>query len=54
MRAWFYILATIGFIFCFIKIEFDLIQKSRRTFKELSQAYKDLKQSEKDLEKFLK
>jgi len=54
MKEIIYILASLGFLVCFIKLEIYLWQKSRENFRELKQAYKKWKEAEQDLHNLLK
>jgi len=54
MREIIFILASLGLLICFIKVEIYFIQKSRENFRELKQAYKELKEAEQELKKIIK
>ncbi len=54
MREIIIILAIIGLVWVFIKIEIWLICKSREKFLDLGRAYKELKNSREDLYNLLK
>jgi hypothetical protein len=54
MREIIFILAVIGFMVAFFKIEIYLWQKSREKFLEAGRAWKELKEAEQDLHKLLK
>ena len=54
MREIIFILASLGLLVCFIKVEIYFIQKSRENFRELKKAYKELKEAEQDLHNLLK
>ena len=54
MKEIIYILASLGLLVCFIKVEIYLWQKSRENFRELKQAYKKWKEAEQDLHNLLK
>jgi len=49
MKEIIYILASLGLLVCFIKVEIYLWQKSRENFRELKEAYKELKEAKENL-----
>jgi hypothetical protein len=53
MREIIFILASLGLLICFFRIEIYFIHKSREKFLEAGRAYKKLKEAEQNLHNLL-
>jgi len=54
MKEIIYILASLGLLICFIKLEIYLWLKSREKFLEAGRAHKEMKKAEQNLHNLLK